>query len=105
MGLHKDTQEVFGFVVRGEKTILAWPFDYFLSRVEGVPTASRYFQVQLPVDYRKFRKDALVLRARAGDIIYWPSDYWHIAEGTPGKVLGDVEPRAFFVSRESPARR
>ena len=85
LGLHKDTQEIFGFVVRGEKTMLAWPFKYFTSRVEGITSAAKYFQVQLPVDYRKYRKDALVLKAYPGDIIYWPSDYWHIAEATPGK--------------------
>jgi hypothetical protein len=85
LGLHKDTQEIFAFVVRGEKTILAWPFDYFVSRVEGITAASWYYQTYVPVDYRKYRKDALVLHARPGDVIYWPRDYWHIAEGKPGR--------------------
>lgn len=88
LGLHKDTQEIFAFVVRGEKTLLAWPFDYFTSRVPGLDVGARLFQTRLPVDYRKYRKDALVLKANAGDVIYWPSDYWHIAEGVPGDFSG-----------------
>lgn len=85
LGLHKDTQEIFGFVVRGEKTILAWPFDYFVERVKGVTPASWYFQVPLRIDYRKYRKDAIVLHAKAGDVLYWPRDYWHVAEARGGE--------------------
>ena len=84
-GIHKDTQEIIAFVVRGEKRILAWPFDYFLSKVKGLGAGDRYFNKRLPVDYRKYRKDALVLDAGPGDIIHWPSDYWHVAEPQPGR--------------------
>ncbi len=79
-GLHKDTQEIFAFVIRGEKRILAWPFDYFLSKMEGLSPGARYLHMRLPIDHRKYRKDAVVLDAQAGDVIYWPSDYWHVAE-------------------------
>lgn len=81
LGLHKDMQEILGFVVKGEKTIYAWPFEYFLSKVPGLTQADRYFQLPLPIDYRPYVKDALVLKAQAGDIIYWPSSYWHTAVG------------------------
>ncbi len=81
LGLHKDMQEILGFVVKGEKTILAWPFDYFLSLRREITPADRYFQRPLKIDYRPYRKDAIVLKARAGDIIYWSSDYWHVADG------------------------
>ncbi len=83
-GLHKDTQEILAFVVKGEKRILTWPFDYFLSKVEGLTPAAKYFHMRLDIDYRKYRKDALVLEARAGDMFYWPSDRWHVAEAQPG---------------------
>lgn len=83
-GIHKDTQEIIAFVIHGKKRILAWPFDYFLSRVEGLGHGDRYFNRRLDVDPRKYRKDAIVLDAQAGDVIYWPSDYWHVAEGKPG---------------------
>jgi len=79
-GLHKDTQEIFAFVVRGQKRMLAWPFDYFLSRSDEVSAGDRYFNKRLEIDHRKYRQDAIVLDAEAGDLIYWPSDYWHVAE-------------------------
>ncbi len=84
-GIHKDTQEIFAFVVRGEKRILAWPYDYFLSRVKGLSPGDRYFHTRLPLDPGDYRKDALVLDARPGDVIYWPSDYWHVSEAQPGR--------------------
>lgn len=84
-GVHKDTQEIFAFVVRGEKRILAWPFDYFLSRVKGLSPGSRYLHMRLAVDPRKYRKDAIVLNAQPGDVIYWPSDYWHVSEPQRGR--------------------
>jgi hypothetical protein len=83
-GLHKDTQEILAFVVRGEKRMLAWPFDYFLGEVKGLSAGHRYFNKRLSIDYRKYRKDAIVLDARAGDILYWPADHWHVAEPLGG---------------------
>jgi hypothetical protein len=29
---------------------------------------------------RQFLPDAITLEAAAGDLIYWPSIYWHISE-------------------------
>jgi len=89
-GLHKDTQEIFAFVVRGEKKILAWPFEYFLPKVKGLSPGAKYFHMRLPIDHRKYRKDAVVLDARAGDLIYWPSDRWHVAEAQKGKFSAMV---------------
>jgi hypothetical protein len=79
-GLHKDTQEIFAFVVRGKKRMLAWPFEYFLPIVKGLNSGHRFFNKRLAIDHRKYRKDAVVLDAEAGDVIYWPSDYWHVSE-------------------------
>lgn len=84
-GLHKDTQEIIAFVVRGRKRILAWPFEYFLSRVKGLAPKDRYFNKRLAIDHRKYRKDAVVLDAGPGDIIYWPSDHWHVSEVQDGQ--------------------
>ncbi len=84
-GVHKDTQEIMAFVVRGNKRILVWPFDYFLSRVEGLSPGDKYFNKRLQIDHRKYRKDALVLDARPGDVMYWPSEYWHVSEVQHGR--------------------
>jgi hypothetical protein len=67
-------------VIRGKKRMLAWPFEYFLGRVKGVTPADRYFNKRLAIDHTPYRKDAVVLDAEAGDVIYWPSHYWHVAE-------------------------
>lgn len=83
-GLHKDTQEIVAFVVRGEKRMLAWPFDYFVGKVKGLSSGHRYFNKRLEIDHRKYRKDAIVLDAKAGDVIYWPADHWHVAEPRGG---------------------
>ncbi len=99
-GVHKDTQEIFAFVVRGQKRMLAWPFEYFLPRVEGLGPGDRYFHRRLDIDYRKYRKDALVLDAEPGDVFYWPSDRWHVAEGKPGRFSGMVSLGLF--RRDSP---
>ena len=32
-------------------------------------------------EYSKFKKESWVLEAGAGDLTYWPSSAWHIAEG------------------------
>ncbi len=87
-GLHKDTQEIIAFVIRGKKRMLAWPFEYFLSRVDGVTAGDKYFNKRLPIDHRKYRKDALVLDAEAGDVLYWPSHYWHVSEVQDGQFSG-----------------
>ncbi|MBY0371096.1 hypothetical protein K2X33_10445, partial [bacterium] len=79
-GLHKDTQDIFAFVALGKKRMLAWPFEYLLGKVKGIAPGDKYFNKRLPIDYRKFRKDAVVLDAQAGDMIYWPGDHWHVAE-------------------------
>ena len=87
-GLHKDTQDIFAFVSVGQKRMLAWPFEYLVGKVPGITLGDKYFNKRLPIDYRKFRKDAVVLDANAGDVIYWPGDHWHVAEPVAGCFSG-----------------
>ncbi len=88
-GVHKDTQEIFAFVVSGKKRMLTWPIEYFQERL-GLSPGDRYFHMRLDLDYRKFRKDAMVLEANAGDVFYWPSDRWHVAEPLPGGAFSGM---------------
>jgi ribosomal protein L28 len=48
--------------------------------VNGLTPSDRHFNRRLSIDPRKYRKDAIVLDAEAGDLIYWPSEYWHVSE-------------------------
>ena len=99
-GLHKDNAAVISYVVHGTKTMLVWPFDYFADKTE-VQDAIRQ-KVRLGhVDFRPYMKDATELVAGPGDVMYWPSTYWHVSvgEGTPQMTFNislyfPIQPRA-----------
>lgn len=87
-GLHKDNASVFSYVVHGSKKMLVWPFEYF--EKETANPAALYEKDGLPhVDIRRHMDAATVLEGRAGDILYWPSTYWHIG-------VGDGQPHMTF---------
>ncbi len=71
-GVHRDTLDVFTSVVSGRKRLLVWPSEVF----EGLDIKK--------VEYTEYLDDAIVLEGEAGDLFYWPSSYWHIAESTGG---------------------
>ncbi len=70
LGLHRDEADVFCFVVEGRKRFRLWPKDAFQS------SSPRYG----PGPYTKHMKGSLCLAGDPGDILYWPSSYWHVAE-------------------------
>ncbi|XGC81907.1 JmjC domain-containing protein [Bdellovibrio bacteriovorus] len=69
-GVHVDSCGVFSFPVAGTKTFRLWTPEF----AEKHPDLDRAFK------YDKYKKDSLVLEARPGDMTYWPSTAWHIAE-------------------------
>ena len=69
-GVHRDSADVFCFVVDGRKRFRAWPADTIPS---GSPLTG-------PTRYAHFLKRSVCLEGEPGDIIYWPSSYWHVAE-------------------------
>jgi hypothetical protein len=71
-GLHKDDASVFMFILNGRKKILAWPNDRFVAKGDMFCT----------MDYEPFRDEATILEGEPGDIIYWPSSYWHVGESS-----------------------
>lgn len=76
-GLHKDTCSMFMFVVEGRKRIRAWPDEYFRGKENVANT----------LDYEQFLNDAVTLEGDPGDVIYWPSSYWHVGESVGGLSL------------------
>ena len=74
-GLHRGQSSNFMFVIDGRKRILAWP-DAYMRRQRTDPTYT--------LDYRRYRKDAVVLDGTPGDVLYFPSGYWHIGEDVGG---------------------
>ena len=69
-GLHRDEAEVFCFVVDGKKKFRLWPGETFRS------SSQRYG----PAPYENFLKHSFCLEGGPGDILFWPSSYWHVAE-------------------------
>lgn len=69
-GVHTDNASNFSFVLSGRKKFLVWPW----------PALSTRFELHRSVDFESVRGTAQVLEAEAGQVVYWPSSYWHIAE-------------------------
>jgi ribosomal protein L16 Arg81 hydroxylase len=74
IGIHKDPHGTFVFVIEGRKRFRSWPSDFF-------PDAKK---ITGCLRYRQFLDGATTLEGTAGDLIYWPSSYWHIGEPVGG---------------------
>jgi hypothetical protein len=69
-GVHVDGCGVFSFPVVGKKSFRIWSA-YFARKN---PTLNRAHK------YEKFKKNSQLLKTQVGDMAYWPSSAWHIAE-------------------------
>jgi len=75
-GIHRDSADVFLLVIEGRKRIRLWPGSVFPDR---------------PYWYGRGDKDRRLSRSTCldgepGDILYWPSSYWHVGESRGGPV-------------------
>ncbi len=77
-GIHKDPVDIFLFVIEGRKKMYLWPEAFF----QGGEDDAR-----LQSDFAILRRDALILEGEPGDVIYWPSSYWHVGEAVGGLSL------------------
>jgi hypothetical protein len=73
-GVHRGRSTNFMFVLDGVKRIRAWPDSFF--RDKEPPTNS--------LEYERYNDASVVLEGRPGDVIYWPSSWWHIGEDAGG---------------------
>lgn len=69
-GVHVDSCGVFSFPVSGVKKFRLWSGPYGKKN----PGLDRTFK------YDKYKKDSQLVEAKPGDMVYWPSSEWHIAE-------------------------
>lgn len=69
-GVHVDSCGVFSFPVAGVKRFRLWTDEY----AKKNPSLDRAFT------YAKHKKTSQLLEAGPGDMTYWPSSAWHIAE-------------------------
>lgn len=69
-GVHVDGCGVFSFPVSGQKTFRLWSPEFARKN----PSLDRAHE------YSKFKKNSETMVASVGDMTYWPSSAWHIAE-------------------------
>lgn len=87
-GIHRDLgNDNITFGVVGEKDFLLWPPDYFSGKVVREYQFSNDGEniVCDQATYEMFRKDAIRMTVKPGDILYWP-DWWHIADVATDKM-------------------
>ena len=69
-GVHEDSCGVFSFPIVGVKRFRIWEPEF----VKKNPKLAQSFS------YSKFKDASQVLETHVGDMAYWPSSAWHIAE-------------------------
>jgi 50S ribosomal protein L16 3-hydroxylase len=69
-GVHLDGASNFAFGIEGIKTIYLWEPEFY----------QREMAHRDPYDYRRYLSKAIALDITPGKMIYWPSQYWHVAE-------------------------
>ncbi|KLJ01469.1 hypothetical protein WQ56_06270 [Luteimonas sp. FCS-9] len=68
VGVHKDRFSTFVFVLQGRKRMRFWP-----TRPWRDAVATR-------VDYAQHLADSFAIEVGPGDVLYWPSAYYHVGE-------------------------
>lgn len=69
-GIHIDKCGVLSFPIVGSKKFRLWAPKYVKAHPE----------LQESFSYDEFKKQSIVMKVKPGDVAYWPSTYWHIAE-------------------------
>lgn len=69
-GVHVDGCGVLSFPVEGEKHFRVW----------SPQIVAKNPRLKRSHEFRSFQKHSQLLVAKPGDMAYWPSAYWHIAE-------------------------
>jgi 50S ribosomal protein L16 3-hydroxylase len=75
-GIHLDSADVFCFVIEGRKRIRVWPGSTFRD-------GAYWYGLNAE---RKRLSRSHCLDGEPGDILYWPSSYWHVGESRGGTV-------------------
>lgn len=83
-GVHKDDQDVITFVLEGKKRFLVWPYETFANHPGVEPGSELETAFLRRLDVARYRDQAIVVEGEAGDILYWPAEYWHVAESDGG---------------------
>ena len=80
-GIHLDSADVFCFVIEGRKRIRVWPGSAFAD--------SGGYWYGFAGDRKNLAKSTC-LDGEPGDILYWPSSYWHVGESRASARLNGL---------------
>ncbi|GHG75458.1 cupin domain-containing protein [Comamonas sp. JC664] len=78
VGVHLDRFTTFLFALRGRKRMRFWARRPWREDVTTV------------LDYQPYLKSSFVAEVEPGDILYWPSTYYHVGENTGTGVASSV---------------
>ncbi len=90
-GLHRGHSSNFMFVVDGQKRMRTWPDAYFRGRED----------LTFKLGYAAHNDASIVMDAGPGDVIFWPSDHWHIGESVDGRMSSAVSVALFMAPRRA----
>lgn len=68
VGVHLDRFATFMFALKGRKRMRFWP-----SQPWSEPVATK-------LDYEAYLAESIVVEVEPGDLLYWPSTYFHVGE-------------------------
>ncbi len=71
-GVHCDPMDVFYTPVLGKKRYRIWDKEY----------VSKHPEIVGKTEYQEHLEQSIIIEGEPGDLIYWPSRSFHIAEGT-----------------------
>jgi Cupin-like domain len=77
-GIHRDESSNFTYVVSGTKKMLFWPPDAFPENMGRALGTMRY---------EDYLDTAIAIEGKAGDVLFWPASYWHMAVSDGGWPL------------------
>jgi hypothetical protein len=75
-GIHRDASDTLMFVIEGEKNMLFWDSSVF----EGHPHSrgNAGMETLIGVDAFSHAASSIAINASAGDVIWWPAEFWHV---------------------------
>jgi len=83
-GIHLDASDNLAFVTRGPKRMLFWPAGRFEPIYRYPANGDPTHEGALTGRYEDHLADAIDVVADAGDVIYWPKEFWHIGVSEGG---------------------
>lgn len=78
VGVHLDRFTTFLFALKGRKRMRFWPKKPWSAPVSTI------------LDYAPYLKESFVAEVEPGDILYWPSSYYHVGESAGDEVATSV---------------